>query len=91
MRYTKRALLLFGLGLVLGLAIVAGGFTPFGRVASAVMALALVLLPVGLVLDLCGTGVTRLQGLFCRKKRRGAGRARSRRKPVRRAPARRRR
>jgi hypothetical protein len=51
MRYTKLALLIFGLGLVSGLVVVAGEFARLERVASAVMALGLVLLPVALFAD----------------------------------------
>ena len=51
MRYTKLALLIFGLGVVSGLVVVAGEFARFERVASAVMALGLVMLPVSLFAD----------------------------------------
>jgi hypothetical protein len=105
MRYTKAALLLFGLGLVLGLVVVAGELPGFERVASGVMALAIVSLPVALIADGRGTAIVqRIRAGFTRRKRpkRGAARpapasrpaaARSpaRRRPAARAPRRRRR
>ena len=51
MRYTKIALLTFGAGLVLGLAVVVLGWDPIGRVASGLMALAIIAIPVALVVD----------------------------------------
>lgn len=51
LRYTRIALLVFGIGLVLGFAIVVGEFTRFQWVASTMMALGLAGLPVGLVAD----------------------------------------
>ena len=51
MRYTKGALLIFGLGLVLGLVVVVGGFSEWERTAAAVMALGLALLPPALFAD----------------------------------------
>lgn len=51
LRYTKAALLLFGAGLVLGFVVVVGEFTSFERVASILMAAALVMLPVALFAD----------------------------------------
>ena len=73
MRYTKIALLIFGLGLVSGLVVVAGEFARFERVASAVMALGLVLLPVALFAD--GRGMRVLAWIavrFSRGKRKKA-------------------
>jgi hypothetical protein len=64
MRYTKIALLIFGLGLISGLVVVAGEFARLERVASAVMALGLVLLPVALFAD--GRGM-RLLGWIARR------------------------
>jgi hypothetical protein len=64
MRYTKLALLTFGLGLISGLVVVAGEFARLERVASAVMALGLVLLPVALFAD--GRGM-RLLGWIARR------------------------
>jgi hypothetical protein len=51
MRYTKIALLLFGLGLASGFVIVVGELSKWERVASALMALGLVALPIGLFAD----------------------------------------
>ena len=62
LRYTKAALLLFGLGLVLGLVVVAGELPGFERVASGVMALAIVSLPFALVADGRGTAVDPVSG-----------------------------
>jgi len=64
MRYTKMALLIFGLGLVSGLVVVAGEFARLERVASAVMALGLVLLPVALFAD--GRGMRLLAWIVAR-------------------------
>jgi len=52
MRYTKFALLIFGLGLVLGLVVVAAEITAPQRVASGVMALGIAALPIGILADL---------------------------------------
>jgi hypothetical protein len=46
MRYTKAALLIFGLGLAVGFAVVVGEFAEWERPAAAIMALGLVLVPV---------------------------------------------
>ena len=73
MRYTKLALLIFGLGLVSGFIIVVGEFAGFERVAAAVMALGLVLLPVALFAD--GRGIALVAWIaarFSRRKRRKA-------------------
>jgi hypothetical protein len=51
MRYTKTALLLFGAGLVLALVVIAAELDRFERVASAVMALGIVAVPVGMAID----------------------------------------
>ena len=51
MRYTKTALLTFGAGLVLALAVVAAEIDGLGRVASAAMALGIAGLPVGMIVD----------------------------------------
>jgi hypothetical protein len=100
MRYTKLALLIFGLGLISGLVVVAGEFARLERVASAVMALGLVLLPVALFAD--GRGM-RLLGWIAacfsagrRKKARPKPRPAARRRkpqvsPAARAPRRKRR
>lgn len=51
MRDTKRALLLFGGGLLLGLVVVSAELFWLGRVASLAMAAGIVLLPVALFAD----------------------------------------
>jgi hypothetical protein len=61
LRHTKTALLIFGLGLVIGLVVVVGEFTQWEYLASAVMALGLVLLPLGLFAD--GRGIAALRWL----------------------------
>ena len=105
LRYTKAALLVFGLGLVLGLVVVAGELPGFERVASGVMALAIVALPAAVVADGRGTTIVqRIRAAFTRRKRpkrnaaRPAGTSRSagarappRRRPTARAPRRKRR
>ena len=93
MRYTKVALLIFGVGLVLGFIIVVGEFPRWERVASLIMAAGLALLPVGLFAD--GHGM-RLVAWFAgrwsrrtRKQPRGKSRAAPRRrKPPQRTAAR---
>jgi Cu/Ag efflux pump CusA len=102
MRYTKAALLLFGLGLVLGFALIVAEVPGFGWMASGVMALGLVALPVGLLADGRVALVHRILARFSRKKRakprhrvravasRAVGRP-ARRRPAPRAPRRRRR
>ena len=59
MRYTKAALLIFGAGILLGLAVVAAELAGIERVASGVMALGLVLLPLGLFADIRGFAALR--------------------------------
>jgi hypothetical protein len=51
MRYAKAALLLFGSGLLLGLAVVAADLPWLERIASAAMALGLLLLPIAILID----------------------------------------
>jgi len=51
MRYTKIALLMFGAGLILGLAVVVVEIQPLGRIASGLMALGLFGIPVGMIVD----------------------------------------
>ncbi|HXC89035.1 MAG TPA: hypothetical protein VNV18_02620 [Stellaceae bacterium] len=51
MRYTKIALLTFGAGLILGLVVVVAELDALARVASGLMALGVVAIPVGLVAD----------------------------------------
>jgi hypothetical protein len=84
MRYTKASLAIFGLGLVFGFVIVVGEFARLERVASAVMALGLVLLPVALFAD--GRGMALVAWIVARFSR--GKRKKARPKP--RSPARRR-
>ena len=51
MRYTKTALLMFGAGLVLALVVIAAELDRFERVASAVMALGIAAIPIGMAVD----------------------------------------
>jgi hypothetical protein len=51
MRYSKWALLVFGAGMVLGLAVVSAGLMGLARVASLTMAAGIVLLPIALIAD----------------------------------------
>jgi hypothetical protein len=51
MRYTKTALLTFGAGLVLGLIVVVVDLGALARVASGLMALGLIGIPIGLAVD----------------------------------------
>jgi hypothetical protein len=82
MRYTKAALAIFGLGLALGFVIVVGEFARLERVASAVMALGLVLLPVALFAD--GRGIRVLGWIVARFSRAKRKKARAKpRSPVR--------
>jgi hypothetical protein len=80
MRYTKLALLIFGLGLVSGFVIVVGEFARYERVASAVMALGLVLLPVALFAD--GRGIRLLAWLARRFSRGQRKKARAKPRPA---------
>ena len=59
LRYTKIALVIFGVGMVLGLVVVAGEFSAWERAASTIMALALVLIPVTLFVDSRGLALLR--------------------------------
>jgi hypothetical protein len=79
MRYTKAALLLFGLGSLLGLAVVAAEIFWLGRVASGIMALGLVLLPLALIAD--GRGFAMLRLRRKPKKRRAPVRRSTRSRP----------
>ncbi len=90
LRYTKAALLIFGLGLMIGFVVVVGEFSQWEYLASFVMALGLVLLPLGLFAD--GRGIAALRWVarrLSRGKRRPkrGGRTRSDLRP-RRAPSR---
>jgi hypothetical protein len=51
MRYTKTALLTFGAGLVLALAVIAAELDGLERVASTVMALGIAAIPIGMAID----------------------------------------
>jgi hypothetical protein len=51
MRYTKIALLVFGLGLVLGLVVIAVEIKWLERVASGLMALGIAAVPIGMMMD----------------------------------------
>ncbi len=51
MRYTKIALLTFGAGLALGLIVVVIEFDWLDRVASSLMALGLMAIPLGMIVD----------------------------------------
>jgi Cu/Ag efflux pump CusA len=88
MRYTKAALLVFGLGLVLGFGLIVAEVPGFGWMASGAMALGLVALPVGLLADGRVAFVQRIMARFSRRKKRAKPRQRG--KPVARRPARRR-
>jgi len=68
LRYTKAALLIFGLGLVTGLVVVVGEFSEWEYLASGIMALGLVLLPLGLFAD--GRGIAALRWIARRFSRR---------------------
>jgi membrane protein implicated in regulation of membrane protease activity len=68
MRYTKIALLIFGLGIVAGLVVVAGEFLAWQPPAAGLMALGLVLIPVGLFAD--GHGMAAFAWLAARLSRR---------------------
>ena len=51
MRYTKIAILVFGLGLVVGLLVIGAEIKRLERVASGLMALGVGALPVGMIVD----------------------------------------
>ncbi len=73
MRYSKSALLLFGAGLVLGLAVVSANLPALARIASLAMAAGIVLLPVAIVADLRRTRpLPAKRGKSTVAKRRGA-------------------
>src|ERR1700724_4112817 len=89
MRYTKAALLVFGLGLALGFGLIVGEVPGFDWMASGVMALGLVALPIGLLADGRVAFVHRILARFSRRKKRAKPRPRSKntsRRPARRAP-----
>jgi membrane protein implicated in regulation of membrane protease activity len=77
MRYTKAALLIFGLGLVAGFVVVVGEFSEWEYLASGLIALGIVLLPAALFADGHGLAAIRwLAGVFWRRRQ-----AKTRRKP----------
>ena len=94
MRYTKAALLIFGLGLVVGFVAVVGEFAEWERAASAAMAFGIVMLPVALFAD--GRGMAAIGWVAARfsrgrrSKRRGKARSAAPRRtgPPRSAPSR---
>lgn len=90
LRYTKAALLIFGLGLVVGFVVVVGEFPQGEYLASSVMALGLVLVPLGLFAD--GRGIAALRWIarrFSRRRRRPKrGRSVRAGAPLRKPPAR---
>jgi len=51
MRYTKAALLIFGVGLVLAMIVVAAEIKPMQRIASTAMAFGIAAIPVGMAVD----------------------------------------
>ena len=91
MRYTKLALLTFGGGLALGLAVVVFALDPLARLASGVMALGIAALPAGLITDLWLAIPSQQRPAKTRVKAKAPARRRapspSRRSPRRRKPA----
>jgi len=51
MRYTKAALLIFGVGIVLAMIVVAAEIKPMQRIASTAMAFGIAAIPVGMAVD----------------------------------------
>jgi len=86
MRYTKAALLIFGLGLMTGFVVVVGEFSEWERLAAAIMALGLVLIPIGLFADGHGMAAIRWIVARFRRKKRARPRTKARRPPARRKP-----
>jgi len=87
MRYTKAALLIFGLGLAIGFVVVVGEFPEWEYLASFVMALGLVSLPLCLFADGRGIAVLRwIAHRFSRQKRVPKRGARGRKARPRKAP-----
>ncbi len=52
MRYSRYALLIFGAGMLLGLAVVSADLSGLARIASATMAAGIALLPLAVIADL---------------------------------------
>lgn len=69
MRYTKAALLVFGLGLVLGFGLIVAEMPTFALIASGIMALGLIGLPFALVTDGRTAFIQRIVARFSRPKR----------------------
>jgi hypothetical protein len=86
MRYAKASLLVFGLGLMVGFVVVVGEFSEWERPAAAIMALGLVLIPVGLFADGHGMAAIRWIVARFRRKKRPQPRGKSRRPAARRKP-----
>jgi hypothetical protein len=61
MRYTKMALLAFGLGLLLGLVVIAAEIKALQRFASGLMALGIAAIPLGIIADLRRAARARLR------------------------------
>ena len=68
MRYTKIALLAFGLGLLLGLIVVAAEIKSLERVVSGLMALGIAAIPIGVLADLRRATMERFGGVRRRAK-----------------------
>jgi hypothetical protein len=84
LRYTRIALLIFGSGMIAGLIVVAGEFSAWQRPAAGLMALGLVLIPLGLFAD--GHGMTLIGWVIARLRRHKPRKGRAKRA----SPARRR-
>ena len=69
MRYTKSALLVFGLGLVVGFGLIVAEMPKLALVASGIMALGLVGLPVAIAADGHTAFIERILARFSRAKR----------------------
>jgi hypothetical protein len=82
LRYTKLALLIFGAGLLLGLAAVVGPIRLVGPLASGLMAAGILGIPLGLVLDWRRAAKTLRQRPPRRRKRPTARPRRRPRKPT---------
>jgi hypothetical protein len=74
--YTKAALLIFGLGLVVGFIVVVGEFSDWNYLASGLIALGLLAVPLGLFAD--GRGFVGLRWIALRFFRRKPGAKRGR-------------
>jgi hypothetical protein len=89
LRYTKIALLIFGAGMIAGLVVVAGEYAAWQRPAARLMALGLILIPLGLFAD--GHGMTVIGWLIARLRRRKPAKRPARRaspaRPRKRAPS----